>query len=112
MPQQLQTAKEGLTGNEARQRLARYGSNLLKPQKRAGVFSLLLAQFKSPIILILLSATGLSFFLHDPVDAFIILTIVLVSGLLGFWQEQPTQWRSGGREADFALHSTWQDFWL
>ncbi len=32
-------------------------------------------------------ATGLSFFLHDPVNAFIILTIVLVSGLLGFWQE-------------------------
>jgi len=29
-----------------------------------------------------LFATGLSFFLHDPVDAFIIVTIVLVSGLL------------------------------
>ena len=48
---------------------------------------LLLAQFKSPLILILLFATGLSFFLHDPVNALIILTIVLVSGLLGFWQE-------------------------
>jgi Mg2+-importing ATPase len=87
MPQQLQTAKEGLTGAEARQRLARYGSNLLKPQKRSDVFTLLLAQFKSPIILILFFATGLSFFLHDPVDALIILTIVLASGLLGFWQE-------------------------
>jgi P-type Mg2+ transporter len=51
------------------------------------VLTLLLAQFKSPLILILLFATGLSFFLHDPVNAFIILTIVLVSGLLGFWQE-------------------------
>jgi Mg2+-importing ATPase len=29
----------------------------------------------------------LSFFLHDPVNALIILTIVLVSGLLGYWQE-------------------------
>jgi len=45
-------------------------------------------QFKSPLILILLSATALSFFLRDPVDALIILTIVLVSGLLGFWQER------------------------
>src|SRR5437667_6488964 len=87
MLQQLQTAKEGLTGDEARQRLARYGSNLLKPPKRSDVLTLLLAQFKSPLILILLIATGLSFFLHDPVNAFIILTIVLVSGLLGFWQE-------------------------
>jgi Mg2+-importing ATPase len=88
MLQKLETAKEGLTGDEARQRLARYGANLLKPQKRSDVLTLLLAQFKSPIILILLFATGLSFFLRDPVDAFIILSIVLVSGLLGFWQER------------------------
>ena len=86
--QQLQTAKEGLTGKEARQRLARYGSNRLEPAKRSDVLTLLLAQFKSPLILILLFATALSFFLGSPVDAFIILTIVLASGLLGFWQER------------------------
>jgi len=88
MPQQLQTAKDGLTSGEAGQRLSRYGSNLLKPAKRSDVFTLLFAQFKSPLILILFFATGLSFFLHDAVDAFIILAIVLVSGLLGFWQER------------------------
>ena len=88
MLQQLQTAPEGLTGHEARRRLALYGSNRLKPPKRSDVFTLLFAQFKSPLILILLLATGLSFFLRDPVDAFIILTIVVVSGLLGFWQER------------------------
>ena len=88
MLQQLQTTQAGLTGAEATQRLARYGANLLKPHKRSDVLTLLLAQFKSPIILILVFATGLSFFLRDPVDAFIILTIVLVSGLLGFWQER------------------------
>jgi len=37
MPRQLQTAKEGLTGGEAGERLARYGSNLLKPSKRSDV---------------------------------------------------------------------------
>ena len=71
MLQQLHTAKDGLTADQARQRLARYGSNLLKPKKRSDVVTLLLAQFKSPIILILLCATGLSFVLRDPVDAFI-----------------------------------------
>lgn len=86
--QQLQTTPAGLTGAEARQRLARYGANLLRPPRRSDALTLLLAQFKSPIILILFFATGLSFFLHDPVDAFIILTIVLASGLLGFWQER------------------------
>jgi Mg2+-importing ATPase len=87
MLQQLETAQQGLAGDEARQRLARYGANLLKPPKRSDAFTLLLAQFKSPIILILFLATGLSFFLNDPVNALIILSIVLVSGLLGFWQE-------------------------
>ena len=48
---------------------------------------LLLAQFKSPIILILLFAAVLSLFLGEATDALIILAIVLASGLLGFWQE-------------------------
>lgn len=85
---ELETAKEGLTFDEGKRRLAMYGANLLKPQKRTDVLTLFIAQFKSPIILILLFATGLSFFLHDTVDAIIILSIVLISGLLGFWQER------------------------
>ena len=84
----LESVKEGLTGSEAQKRLDLYGANLLKPPKRTDVFTLLISQFKSPIILILLFATVLSFFLHDAVDAIIILSIVLISGLLGFWQER------------------------
>jgi Mg2+-importing ATPase len=88
MMRQLQTAQDGLTSVEATKRLARYGSNLLSPPKRTDVLTLLIAQFKSPLALILFFATGLSFFLGDAANAFIILTIVLVSGLLGFWQER------------------------
>ena len=86
--QRLGTNVKGLSSGEASQRLAQNGSNLLKPEKRSNALTLLLAQFKSPIILILLFATGLSFLLHDPVNALIIITIVLASGLLGFWQER------------------------
>jgi len=85
---QLQTAPQGLSSDEARERLARYGANLLKPKKRLDAPMLLLAQFKSPIILILIVAAGLSFFLGDPVNAVIILAIVFISGILGFWQER------------------------
>ncbi|MCE8429045.1 MAG: HAD-IC family P-type ATPase [Candidatus Methanoperedens sp.] len=85
---QLKTTPQGLTGDEARQRLERYGSNLLLPRKRSDALALLLAQFKSPITLILLFAAGLSFFLHEHVNVFIILAIVFISGLLGFWQER------------------------
>ncbi len=62
MLQHLETTKTGLSSDEARRRLTRYGANLLKPQKQSDVFTLLLAQFNSPLILILLFATGLSFF--------------------------------------------------
>lgn len=86
--QLLGVTNEGLTGDEARRRLARYGANLLKPRKRSDALTLLMAQFKSPIILTLFFAAGLSLFLRDTVDALIILAIVLVSGLLGFWQER------------------------
>ncbi|MCZ7369368.1 MAG: HAD-IC family P-type ATPase [Candidatus Methanoperedens sp.] len=84
----LQTTPQGVTSDEARQRLTRYGSNLLTPKRRTDALSLLLTQFKSPITLILLFAAGLSFFLHEHVDVFIILAIVFISGLLGFWQER------------------------
>jgi Mg2+-importing ATPase len=67
--QQLQTTSQGLTSEEARRRFTQYGANLLRPKRRADALSLLLSQFKSPIILILIFASVLSFFLHDPVDA-------------------------------------------
>lgn len=85
---QLGTGREGLTEAEGRLRLLRYGANHLRRGGRTGTFALLLAQFKTPIVMTLLFAAVLSFFLHDPVDANIILAIILVSGLLGFWQER------------------------
>jgi Mg2+-importing ATPase len=86
--QRLQTTSRGLTDDEAGRRLKQYGSNLLTPKKRSDAPTLLLAQFKSPVILILIFAAGLSFFLGDSVNALIILVIILVSSLLGFWQER------------------------
>lgn len=85
---EMETSPQGLTAIEAEKRLKLYGLNLLQPPKKSDNFSLLLGQFKSPIILILIFAAGLSLFLQDSVDALIILTIVLVSGLLGYWQER------------------------
>ena len=84
----LQTSPAGLTSQEASARLSRFGANLLAQKGRTGALGLLISQFKSPIILILLFAAGLSLFLGEAADAVIILAIVLASGLLGFWQER------------------------
>ena len=78
---------QGLSAAEARGRLTRFGANVLKPPKRSDVLTLFLSQFKSPIILILIGAAILSAKLGDKTDTIIIMSIVLVSGLLGFWQE-------------------------
>lgn len=85
---QLETGLHGLTSAEAKRRLALFGPNRLQRPKRTDVLTLLLAQFKSPLILILLGAAVLSFFLNEPVDALIIIGIVLLSSFLGFWQEK------------------------
>ncbi|MDR3586768.1 MAG: cation-transporting P-type ATPase [Desulfosporosinus sp.] len=84
---EFETASTGLTQVEAKIRIKRYGPNLLKQRKSHSNLSLFFAQFKSPVILILIFAAVLSAFLRDPADTIIILAIVLGSGLLGFWQE-------------------------
>ncbi len=84
----LHTAPQGLSAAEAAARLKRYAARRLAPRKRTDVLTLLLKQFSSPIVLMLVGAAVISLFLHDDTDAAIILVIVLASGLLGFWQER------------------------
>jgi P-type Mg2+ transporter len=86
--QTLHASADGLSTQDAKQRLIEYGANSLKQQKKSSTVGLLLNQFKSPIILILIFAAVLSIFLRDAADAIIILAIVLISGFLGFWQER------------------------
>ena len=86
--QQTRSTITGLSRQDAKQRLSEYGTNRLKQKHKSSAFILLLNQFKSPIILILIVAAVLSIFLQDAIDAIIILTIVFISGLLGFWQER------------------------
>jgi P-type Mg2+ transporter len=83
----LRGSPQGLTTEEVQRRIAVYGTNRLAPPRRSGRLWLLLAQYRSSIILILIFAAVLSTVLHDFADAVIILSIVAVSGLLGFWQE-------------------------
>ena len=85
--QALTTQASGLTQEEADIRIKMYGANILKERKNHSKIALFFAQFKSPLIIILIMAAVLSAFLGDPADTVIILTIVLGSGLLGFWQE-------------------------
>jgi Mg2+-importing ATPase len=82
-----EASSEGLSGEEAARRLARDGPNSISVAHPHRGLRLLLSQFTSPIVLILVAATVLSMALGDLSDGLIILVIVAASGALGFWQE-------------------------
>jgi P-type Mg2+ transporter len=78
----------GLSNEEAEARLQQYGLNAMKTNTHLSLYMLFLSQFKSPITILLIAAVLLSMGLGDFTDAIIILIIILISSLLGFWQEK------------------------
>jgi Mg2+-importing ATPase len=81
------SSSHGLPAAVAADRLRRLGSNSVEDQARVTALRLLLRQFESPLVLILVFGAAISMVLRDWVEASIILAIVLGSTLLGFAQE-------------------------
>jgi len=74
--QQTHSTTSGLSRQDAKQSLSEYGANSLKQKHKSSALILLLNQFKTPIILILICAAVLYIFLQDAADAI-------------FWDAQP-----------------------
>lgn len=75
---------EGLGTAEAERRRTR---QTRRREVGEGGWRLLLNQFRSPLVILLLVAMGISLVLGDRMDVLIVLAVVLMSTLLGFWQE-------------------------
>jgi len=78
---------KGLTEDEAKRRLEKYGYNELKKEERISPLILFFNQFKNILIIILLIAIVLSWIVGEKVDAAIIAVIVVFCAVLGFIQE-------------------------
>ncbi len=78
---------QGLSTEEVRNRLEKYGYNELKKEESTSPFTLFANQFKNVLIVILLIATVLSGLVGEVLDAALILVIVLFCAVLGFIQE-------------------------
>jgi P-type Mg2+ transporter len=89
--EQLQSSEQGLTDEEARQRLDKYGPNNTTGTKHVSGAVQFLRLFLNPLILILILASLVSAALGDRVDASIILIIVLLSNMLNFVQTYRSQ---------------------
>jgi P-type Ca2+ transporter type 2C len=83
----LSDLKTGLTEREARTRLTTVGPNELPEALPVSPLALLLAQFSSLIIWVLIGAALISGLLQEWVDAGAILAIVILNAILGFVQE-------------------------
>ncbi|MBP9951619.1 MAG: HAD-IC family P-type ATPase, partial [Cypionkella sp.] len=83
----LQSGPGGLGSARATRILAEVGPNSVERAVRLSVLRLILRQFESPLVLILVFAAAISLVLQQWVDAGIILAIVVGSSLLSFFQE-------------------------
>jgi Ca2+-transporting ATPase len=85
--ERFQTIRHGLTEKEADVRLRHFGTNALPRPKRFTMLGILLQQFSSPLIFILIGAAALTIFLNEWIDTVVILLAIFVNAGLGFFQE-------------------------
>jgi Ca2+-transporting ATPase len=83
----LGTSQQGLTTDTADEKLREFGPNELQEGKKKSIFGMLVAQFKDVMILILLAAAIISGVIGDLTDTIVILIIVLLNAVIGFFQE-------------------------
>lgn len=77
----------GLSKGEAEERLSRFGLNELATKGGVSAAAILLRQFTSPLIYILIAAAVVTVLLQEYIDAGIIVAVLAVNAIIGFNQE-------------------------
>jgi Ca2+-transporting ATPase len=78
----------GLSSEEARERLERFGSNELEEQDAVSSWRILLRQFQELMVIILIVAAIVSLALGEIIDTVVIMAIVFINAAIGYSQEQ------------------------
>ncbi|MFY9303790.1 MAG: calcium-translocating P-type ATPase, PMCA-type [Atribacterales bacterium] len=82
--------KKGLSEEEVKQRLEKYGRNTLPQPRKKTIFTMFLEQFKDFLVLILVGAALVSLLLGEITDSLVIIAILILNAVLGVVQE----WRA------------------
>ncbi|MFW5777022.1 MAG: cation-translocating P-type ATPase [Spirochaetota bacterium] len=83
----VETPSGGLSEEEARRRIAKYGPNVIERQKPRSWFQILLDQFKSTIMAILAAAAIAAFIFEGTADGLAVSAVVVANALIGFFTE-------------------------
>ena len=84
-------AQNGLSEQEVLANREQFGANILEEGEKRSLLKLFLAQFQNSMIIILIVAAVISFFLDERADAMIILAIVGLNAVLGVLQEDKAE---------------------
>ncbi len=78
---------KGLSESEAENRSVEFGLNVYEAQKQKSIFLILLQQFKSPIVYLLLVGVVVSVYFDDIIEAIAIACVIIINALIGFFME-------------------------
>ena len=84
---ELGSGPDGLSGGEVERRLELHGRNELEEEAAVGPAAILVRQFRSPLIYILLVAAAVTIALDEYVDAGVIAAVLVFNAVVGFFQE-------------------------
>jgi Ca2+-transporting ATPase len=81
------TSKKGLTQRQAQDRLLKYGKNKIKKTHKLRPLKILLSQFNSFLIYLLIIAAVISFAINHKIDGSVITAIIILNSTIGFFQQ-------------------------
>ena len=107
----LQTNQQnGLEEADIDNRIKKYGLNQYQEQKQKSIFLVLLEQFKSPIVALLVVAAALSFFFQHWLEGFSIIGVIFITAALGFFMElQARRSMNALKQMDVSLSKVWRN---
>jgi magnesium-transporting ATPase (P-type) len=85
---ELETSTRGISDDEARRRLEQYGPNLIEAEEQTSALVVLVRQFRSPLIYILVVAAIATLLLREFIDTAVIAAVLILNAIIGFTQER------------------------
>ena len=100
----ITNAEKGITQLEADNRIKQFGANIYAAQKQKSIWMMLLMQFKSPIVYLLIAAAVVTLYFKNYIEAGAIGVVILINALIGFLMElQARSSMNALREMDIIL---------